>query len=308
MHQIDDLFTSEDLSKPENRVNVALFGMMQQDWFRKWFLRQLKLSTDAIVYPPSNVNGYRPDLKVVSSDGSVQAWIEVELGTDESQVTRYEEKFCDPIKTVWGRASDGADLSLEEIAGYLKDIDRLDLTDQMTVNAVYLRELIQKGLKGRSRIGRGPVGCEIRTTRLVKELTNRLAGKIDFTLGEDQSPEDGILKADTTKTTNNRGFSLRVKRRDTNGTVAVFSIHDGEFLIFPSRNKLIRCLPCHQNEIEVYMSLINRFQFDVDVDVDVDGNNARNRPKLSRNHDNVLRMMDEFARCLRSLAGPPSQN
>ena len=37
MSQTDDMFVREDLGKSENRVNVALFGMIQQDWFRKCF-------------------------------------------------------------------------------------------------------------------------------------------------------------------------------------------------------------------------------------------------------------------------------
>ena len=37
MQSFDDsqIFTNEDLSKAENRVNVALFGLMPQDWFRE---------------------------------------------------------------------------------------------------------------------------------------------------------------------------------------------------------------------------------------------------------------------------------
>ena len=38
-----DIFIYEDLTKMENRVNVALFGMMTQDWFREWFLEKLGL-------------------------------------------------------------------------------------------------------------------------------------------------------------------------------------------------------------------------------------------------------------------------
>lgn len=301
MSPTDDLFIKEDLSKPENRINVALFGMMQQDWFRKWFLKQLKLSTDAIVYPPTNVNGYRPDLKVVSLDGTTRAWIEVELGTDESQVTRYREEYCEPVKTVWGRKSDGADLSLEEIADYLETCLKRSATGQMAVNVDHLCKLIQDGLEGHSRHGRGYVGCEIRTNKLVNKLVNRLDGKIEFTLGENQSPKEGCLKADTTNTTNNRGFSLRVKRRDTDGTVALISIQDGEFLIFPSRSKLNRCLPKHQSEVEAYMSLIVGFG----CDVDVDGNNARYRPRLSSDLDSVLGELDGLVYCLKSLASAP---
>ena len=38
------IYIHEDLTKIENRVNVALFGMMTQDWFREWFLEKLDLA------------------------------------------------------------------------------------------------------------------------------------------------------------------------------------------------------------------------------------------------------------------------
>ena len=60
MDNIDDLFVNEDVSKPENRVNLALFSVMQQDWFREWFLKSLDLPSDAVVYPPKNVGESSP--------------------------------------------------------------------------------------------------------------------------------------------------------------------------------------------------------------------------------------------------------
>ena len=81
MGNTDDLFVNEDISKPENRVNLALFSLMQQDWFREWILKRLCLPTDAVVYPTTNVGSRRPDFKV-ERDGSELAMIEVELGAN----------------------------------------------------------------------------------------------------------------------------------------------------------------------------------------------------------------------------------
>ena len=102
MDNTHDVFLNEDLSKPENRVNLGLFSLMQQDWFREWFLQKLCLPTDAILYPPINVRGRRPDLKV-ENGGSTLAWIEVELGTNAGQAQDYREQFAEPVKTIWGR-------------------------------------------------------------------------------------------------------------------------------------------------------------------------------------------------------------
>ena len=302
MSQTDDMFVREDLGKSENRVNVALFGMMQQAWFREWFLKELSLPTDAVVYPPTNMNGYRPDLKVVSQDDSTLAWIEVELGKDDFQAADYRDRFCEPVKTVCGKRSDGGDLSLEEIAEYLETCPRKDLSTQEAVNTEYLCKMIRDGLDGHKRSqGRGPVSREMLDNRFVERLIKRLNGKIKLSLGENESPPVGYLKADTTDTANNRGFSLQVMRRDKNGTVALISIQDGEFLIFPSRSKLNRCLPNHQAAVEDYMSLVISFG----CDVDVDGNNAKHRPRLSRNLDTMLSKLDELASCLQALADRP---
>ena len=69
-HDDSDIFTNEDMSKSENRVNVSLFGLMTQDWFREWVLGKLTLPQDSILYPPTNVQEARPDLKVETPDGS----------------------------------------------------------------------------------------------------------------------------------------------------------------------------------------------------------------------------------------------
>lgn len=130
---------------------------------------------------------------------------------------------------------------------------------------------------------------------LIVGLRERLGGRMN----EDETPQDGRFKAVFTPT----GFSLRVRRRDKNGTVALLSIRDGKFLIFPSRIKLNRCLPDHRAEVEAYMSLVVRLP--CDVDVDVDGNNAKPFLPLSSCLAAVLGELDEIAPCLQALADQP---
>src|SRR5215207_9094541 len=76
------LFVNEDIAKAENRVNLALFGLMLIPAVRTWVLDQLKLPIDSTLYPPQNVGVGRPDLVVVSSDNIVVAWMEIELGEE----------------------------------------------------------------------------------------------------------------------------------------------------------------------------------------------------------------------------------
>ena len=130
---------------------------------------------------------------------------------------------------------------------------------------------------------------------LIVGLNERLGDRMEFTESQNETPQDGCLKAVMTGT----GFSLRVRRRDDkNGPIALISVQNGEFLIFPSRTKLNRCLPDHQDEVEAYMSFVVRFG----CDVDVEGNIAKPQLRLSSDLAAVLQEIDELARCLQALA------
>ena len=63
---------------------------------------------------------------------------------------------------------------------------------------------------------------------LVRELRQRLGDNLRNTTSQVQR---GQLKADTTESENNLGFSLRVKRRDGSGPdVSIMAIRNGIFL------------------------------------------------------------------------------
>ena len=133
---------------------------------------------------------------------------------------------------------------------------------------------------------------------LVVGLSERLGDRMEFTDSQNETPQDGRFKAVFTKT----GFSLRVRRRDDeNGPIALISIQNGEFLIFPSRTKLNLCLPDHQSEVAAYMSFVVRFG----CDVDVDGYSATPRLRLGSDLAAVLQEIDELAPCLVALADRP---
>ena len=286
----EDPFVKEDLSKPENRVNLALFSLMQQGWFRKWILRRLRLPTDAVVYPPGNIRGRRPDLRVVS-DGSELAVIEVELGKNQGQAEDYRAQF-DVVKTIWGTRDSGGDLSLEEITEFLGRHRRL--YPQTKINVKHLCKLIEEGLRSHSQSAeRGNVSEEMWNHWLVEELRSRLGDRLVATT---KQVGIGILKADTI---GNKGFSLKVRRRDRSGEVALLSITRGTHLLFPSRQKLNRCLPNLGTAVDDYMYLVAS----MNCDVDMDGNNARPRLALEPNRETLTGKVGELARCVRALAG-----
>ena len=286
----DDLFVNEDVSKPENRVNLALFSLMQQDWFREWILKRLCLPAYAVVYPPTNVHGRRPDLKVVCA-GSEVAMVEVELGTNPSQAEDYRNHF-DTVKTIWGKRKSRSDLSLEEVAEFLGE--PRCLSPQTKINVQHLSKLIEEGLSEHSSSGeRGKVSEDMWEHSLVVALRGRLGCRLERST---KRVGIGHLKADTVGT---EGFSLKVNRRDRIGEVALFSISGGAHLILPSRQKLNRCLPNHRVDVDAYMSLVT----ELGCDVDVRGENARPHLPLDSNLDAILGRIDELAGCFEALAG-----
>jgi len=290
-----DIFLNENLNHPENRINVAFFGLMTQDWLRTWFLKQLELPTDAVVYPPTNESGVRPDLKVVAADGSVLAWIEIELGTNPGQVADYESRLSEPIKTVWGRRSHGGDLSLEEIADRISS--ERDLSPQTRINVQHLHDQIRQGLSGfsSSSSARAEVSDEMKGNPLVSGLIDRLGNKIQFTTG---AVPIGYLKADTNK---RQGFSLRVNSRvSKSGTLSVLAISGGRpNVILPSRSKLDRYLPAHRAQVGRYADLL------AELGCDIGAYEERQRPSLPL--EVLVEALDQVADCVAALADRPTR-
>ena len=285
MQSFDDslLFTREDMSKPENRLNVALFGLMPQDWFREWFLGKLDLPLDSILYPPVNVEGARPDLKVERPDGSTEAWIEVELGTNPEQIEDYCERYDESIKSVWGRISDGGDLSLEEILDFLsKRIGHLP--PQTQVNVRHLRKLIDEGLCGHSRPQRrSEVSEKMQADPFVAGMTELLGDRLKYTTGR---INPGELKADAIK---EDGFSLRAFS-PVPTTKSVFLLGH-QRINFPNKAWLERFLPGRQAEIEEYAALLNRIGLNIDT-------GRTNVYAGSLHADDVRPHLEELARCI----------
>ena len=294
---VNDLFLHEYLGKPENRVNVALLALMQQQWFREWFLKKLDLPIDSIVYPPSNRNGHRPDLKVVNParpDGTL-AWIEVELGKNIRQLEDYQRSFHpDKVKAVWGKRGHDGDLSLEEVAKFLKN--QTELHPQVTLHVQQLTELICEGLAGYSSSpGRSALSPEMKNHELVVGLCRLLEGKIRFNL-DSKGPPPCYFKMDTTDTPNNQGFSLRVySPKSSNGTLSIMSITAGrDKVYFPSLPKLERYLPNCPDEVEAYRSMLCRMKLNIGKF------DLRQRPWLCLS--TVLDHLDELVPCLEALA------
>ena len=272
-HEDDDgiderIFVNENLSHPENRINVALFGLMAQDWFRTWLLLRLGMPENAIVFPPTNAGVQRPDFTIEDpATGTTFGWIEVEIGSDEEQLHRYNEYFErefgkeDSVKSICGR---GGDLSLECISSRLKsELDAGTLAPQPGLSVRLLRKLIEQAL-GEVVSASKPVRVSERMKDhwLVRALTHRLGDRLDFDL---KPAVPGCLKANAR---GESGFSLRVHSPIPSAReVSILNVRGGaEEVCFASRAHLERYLPDHRAEaIATWCTLVRHIGGEIDI-------------------------------------------
>ena len=289
------IFVNEVLSNPENRINVALFGLMTQDWLRTWFLEQLAFPTDAVIYPPVNEQGKRPDFTVDGVDGLKLAWIEVELDYDAAQLEEYRSRFEEPVKAVWGRRAHGGDLSLEEVAERLRS-ELPNLTPQTRVNVEHLLKQFDQHLYGRSpSSSRAEVSDEMLDHPLVVGLRERLGDKLKFTAGRGQP---GILTADTNS---DKGFSLRAYSRVSRSrkSVSLLNISNGRPEVrFQPLDHLEKYLPDHPSEVADYAQLL----FELGTDI----GRFTGRQSGSLEVEVVVDALDRISDCVVAFADPPS--
>lgn len=291
----DDIYLNEDLSKPENRINVALFGLLGHDWLRNWLLSQLDLPTEAIIYQPKNYRGIRPDFKIVSGDGRTLAWVEVELGKDPAQVANYRDILDEPVKTIWGRKLDSGDLSLEEIALYLgKRCVSSPALSQITIQIRHLIKQIDQALDEHSSsyYPRRSVSDQMWDHVFVAELTEILGSRL---LDNPDEFPIGYLKADTMK---DEGFSLRVNSAVSgNGELSLLNISGGRpKVIFTPKAKLLKYLPGYERQIDNHVSLLQECGLDI--------TNCTEKSKPSLHYDRLLPKLKILAKGLLALAGP----
>jgi hypothetical protein len=119
----------EDLSKPENRTNLALFSILMIPEVHEFMCQELMLPNTVIIMPSENLHSeeitsnLRPDYKIVGalSEPDPLGYIEVELGAeDQTQMAIYRSKTDKAVYSIVGRKEyrhrNGNDsLSLEEI-------------------------------------------------------------------------------------------------------------------------------------------------------------------------------------------------
>ena len=196
---VPELFINEDVSKPGNRTNLALFSLMLVPGVRAWLLKQLSLPADSIVYPPQNVAGGRPDFVVVGPDEMVAGWIEVELGGENlNQLAQYRSRHCQPVRSIVGPKSAGGDLSVEAIASFVGGPLFEGLDRQQTTNVGVFTALVSAMAGKPTSFNYMDPTDEVRGRRLVRALSGGLGSMLQFGTPP-VSPETALVSTITQK-------------------------------------------------------------------------------------------------------------
>lgn len=256
---MEDIFVREDIAKPENRINLALFHLQMNEIFHSWFCGKLGLPTSSLIYPTKNLAGDRPDL-VIKNSGIILGYIEVELGDEnQTQLLAYRKKYQSENRRVYsitGKSYHRSDLSLEEISEFLGVALSKMTHTQTYLSMLYLKELIDAYSGNFQSNTRSAVSNEMLNTPFVSRLLDAL---------KDYAPEPGQRRAIPGKyyldTVSEKGFSLRVYSHLStvqSKSLALLSISNGrDNIMFASSDKYRKYLS-HKNtsSVERWISFV----------------------------------------------------
>ena len=290
------LFIREHVQAPENRLNLALFALLNVPAFHAWFLRRLDLPIGSLVYPPQNVAGGRPDFVAVQPGGGVLCWIEVELGPpDPAQLNMYRTTYAEPVRCIAGTAAGNEKvLELREIADAVRQIQS-SLDGQQKLHSQVLLDLIGLLAGETAAWNYADPGDRLKQEPLIAALVDRLPGRIIF--GVPPFPSGKILLSTITQ----KGWTLRVHSRvsKTNRSFSVmWNQAAGRGVVrVPSGARLGRYLP-NGDAAEAYAAFLAQ-AFEVDV------SGLREHQSAPVAELELLERSDDFAPLLRtmSLAG-----
>ncbi|MBV5343499.1 hypothetical protein JZU68_07780 [bacterium] len=261
---VKEFHYKEDTSKPENRVNLTLFHLLMNDGVKEYIFRKLELDTYCVVYPAPNLVteefdiGDRPDFKI-EKDGKLVGYIEVELGKDIAQINKYNQKTADHIRiySIFGKPSDGGDLSLEEIYYYLKENQGTIIRGAQDYWSLRLLlklieyYVIEGNFKSNNK--RASISESMRNSSMITALYEGV-GSQNILDQESDKPEKGKLILNTV---GEGGFSLRVYAR--NSKTASFSLmwRSGgrETIYFPAHIKMVKYVS-NKQFVERYANLL----------------------------------------------------
>lgn len=288
------IFVHEDVSKPENRLNLAILALCNVDPFRRWFLRRLAVPEDAVVYPPQNVRGnLRPDYVVTSPDRKVvHAWIEVELGAaNTGQLAAYRNGLNERIISIVGDGHADVDLTLQEIASGVHEL-LPDFGPQAQVAGEIVIALVREKGGARALTDYADPDARLRDRPAIKALQSRLGDMIEF--GTPPVRPGKLMITTITQ----KGWTLRVfAAAATDKSVSVMwdQSSGGEIVRVPSIDKLLHYIPDAGDAIKDYANALER--------LGVRTQPIKWRGSAAVREQAVVDAMDDLAPIIKRLAG-----
>lgn len=265
---INDMFVKEDISKPENRINLAIFHLQMYENFHDWFMAKLNLKKEFIVYPMKNDLGVRPDY-IIKNGHQIVGYAEVECGQNVSQLECFKGKFEKngiKVYSICGRKYYDCDLSLEEIKDFCAaELKKELLAPQIKLSLNYLRELIELSLMQNINNNiRTKVNWEfVKNHEFLWPLLAKLAD-VDMVEGSVR-PYRGRIFYDTVK---EKGFSLRVYSPEgARKQIALLSVSGGrDTVIFQAAHKYKKYL-CDRNfnDVNKWINFICATGYDINM-------------------------------------------
>jgi len=254
-----DIFVREDIAKPENRINLAIFHLQMNERFHNWFCGKLSIPASSLIYPTKNLAGDRPDL-VIKNNGALLGYIEVELGDENhSQLSAYRQKYqtenC-KVYSITGKANHRSALSLHEIGEFLSEMINHTPHAQTYLSMLYLIELIDTYSGSTPSTTRNAASNEVLNSPFVSRLLDGL---------KNYAPDPYQRKAEPGKyycdTVGEKGFSLRVyspRSTVTTKSLALLSISNGrDSIIFASADKYRKYLSHKKaSDVEPFIGFI----------------------------------------------------
>jgi hypothetical protein len=231
---------------------------------RSYIFSKFHLEGNCVIYPAPNlvtgefITTNRPDFKIVK-DGKFVGYIEVELGKDISQVNKYNRNTPEDVRiySIFGKKSDGGDLSLEEIFYFLKNIQsKTSKESQPYWSMELLLKLIEYYvIEGnfKSNNKRAPISDKMRISFLITALYEGI-GTQNILDKDSEKAEKGKILLNTVAES---GFSVRVfARNSSSGSFSLMWRSGGlETIHFPAYVKMKKYI-ANKEFIERYTDLL----------------------------------------------------
>ena len=288
-----NIFVNEDISKPENRLNLALFHLQMDDAFHAWFCRKLGLPADVLLYPTENLQGDRPDFAIEWND-KIVGYIEVELGDENmTQLQRYRTNYeFDGIKvySITGSRHHHSQLGLDEILDYLRSAQFTN--PQKEVSAQYICRLIDTFANGKGTTTRSQVSDTMLEHPFVSKLLLLLQDVQPK--GTHSRPYAGSWYCDTVS---EKGFSLRVfSPKSSSKSLSLLSISGGRNQVTFLSSVKYRKYLAHKSEasVDAWITFIEqRLNLPIKTMTETE--------RTSQSIATVMEHLDELARLVRAL-------